>query len=747
MRRGANAGGRSTPRLRGPVAALAVFAALSCGPLPTVAGAEPSRLVVCLYPNDSDGAPGVVRVNQAIRAVFAAESAEPIDLHNEYVATARLRDPAFKQALVAFLRVKYAGRKVDLVMAGLCSGLDFILGCRDEVFPGVPVVYMGVAEQEVAARRLPPDVTGVPTRMDLAGTLDLALGLHPDTRRVYVVAGRSAYDAAWAAESRTAFRPYEGRVEVVDLTGLAMDDLLRRVGHLPDHSLVYYLHVFEDGAGATLVPADALERIARAANAPVYGHVDTYVGRGIVGGRVFRFEAVGTHAARLGLRILAGERPAAIPVPGWGENAPAFDWRQLRRWGIREQDLPPGSVVLNKEPTLWDGYKWHVVGAGSFCVIEGLLIAGLLAQRVMRRRADERFRRVVMAAPTGMLLVARDGTVAMANDRAQALFGYGPGELVGRPVEQLLPDEAWARHPAARDQFIAGPDARPTGFGRDVFGRRKDRTEFPVEVELNPLRTPQGPFLLASVIDLTARRTAETDLRASRRDLQALTGRLLEAQEAERRRIARELHDDINQSLALLAVELDLLGRAPPGSNGRTAEQLAGLSARVKEVSSAVHDLSHQLHPSKLEHLGLLAAVRGLCGELNAHHGLDVRFADRDLPGGIPPATALCLYRIAQEALRNVARHSGTTRATVELDGTAAGIRLRVSDHGAGFDPAAVGATGGLGLVSMRERLAAVGGEIAIDSRPGGGTRIDAHVPLGPAGRANEWSGVEAVTT
>jgi signal transduction histidine kinase len=218
-----------------------------------------------------------------------------------------------------------------------------------------------------------------------------------------------------------------------------------------------------------------------------------------------------------------------------------------------------------------------------------------------------------------------------------------------------------------------------------------------------------------------------------------LTGRLLEAQEGERRRIARELHDDLNQSLALVALELDLLGQAPPTSPAEVADRMQELSARVRELSTSVHDLSHQLHPSKLEQLGLAAAIGGLCKELTQCHSLEVKFTHHHLePVVIPPDTALCLYRIAQEALRNVVKHSGSRHAAVELSGAADSIRLRVTDDGVGFEPGSVGGNGGLGLVSMRERLTLVGGEIAIDSHPSDGTQIDVRVPVTVPDRAED---------
>src|SRR5262249_44196570 len=156
-------------------------------------------------------------------------------------------DPEIMRVQREYLRRKYAGRKVDLVITVLSSALDFALEHRAEIFPGVPVLFCAVDEQEVKARKLPADVIGVPIRVDMAATLDLALRLHPDTRRVFVVAGSAPFDAAWTAKAKQMFRPYEDRLEFEYLCGLPMDDLLSRVATLPEQSIIYYLHVFQDG--------------------------------------------------------------------------------------------------------------------------------------------------------------------------------------------------------------------------------------------------------------------------------------------------------------------------------------------------------------------------------------------------------------------------------------------------------------------------------------------------------------------
>jgi PAS domain S-box-containing protein len=691
-------------------------------------------MVVVFYPDHyARGGPGSILADRGIRSTFATGYSENLEIHSEYLDVSRVQNPDYQQQLARFLRQKYADRKVELVIAGLAPALDFALKHREEIFPGIPLVFCALDEREVKARKLPPDVIGVPMKFDLVATLDVALRLHPSTAHVFVIAGKSEFDSSWVAEARHVFRAYEDKLEFVYLAGLPMQALLSEVDHLPQDSIIYYLHLFEDGAGKAFVPAEALELIAAKANAPIYGNVDTYIGRGLVGGRVFSFEAEGRNAARLGSRILAGEKPEKIGVQATSENNYMFDSRQLRRWGISEDALPPGSDVSHQVPGFWDLYRWHVVGVISVFLIEALLIAGLLVQRSSRVRAERRFRQMVEAAPNGMIMVGNDGKIVLANAQMEKLFGYALEELLGQTVEMLVPERFRPQHPEHRSEFFGSPAVRLMAPGRELFARRKDGREFPVEIGLSPVRTDEGQFVLASIIDITQRSEAERGLRENQRELRVLTGRLLQAQETERRRIARDLHDDLSQGLALLSVQLDLLSQKAAESAPHLAEQMQDLSAQVKNLSSSVHDLSRQLHPTKLEQLGLVAAVNGLCNEMSQSHALLIEFAPHEVPEEIPADTALCLYRIVQEALRNVVKHSGAHRVDVELNGDADAIRLRITDDGAGFDPKSVERKGGLGVISMRERLRLVGGKIAIDSAPSGGARVEVRVPVKPA--------------
>jgi signal transduction histidine kinase len=203
-----------------------------------------------------------------------------------------------------------------------------------------------------------------------------------------------------------------------------------------------------------------------------------------------------------------------------------------------------------------------------------------------------------------------------------------------------------------------------------------------------------------------------------------LAGRLIASQEAERRRIARELHDDLSQKMALLMIDIDRLSARCLPERPRFRD----LTEQAREISSDIHNLSYELHPSKLEALGLLSALQSLCRDMSTQGGVPVAFSHGNVPAGVAPDVSLCLYRITQEALHNVARHSHARDAEVRLTADAHELMLHVEDSGAGFDPQTEHA--GLGLVSIRERAALLKGEVIVDTHPGAGTRISVRVPF-----------------
>jgi signal transduction histidine kinase len=209
-----------------------------------------------------------------------------------------------------------------------------------------------------------------------------------------------------------------------------------------------------------------------------------------------------------------------------------------------------------------------------------------------------------------------------------------------------------------------------------------------------------------------------------------LIGRLIDIQEEERDRIARELHDSLSQTMALISVDIEQLTHLRSRSMPAVREGLRKVLDRVRSISTEIRRMSDELHPSKLDRLGLTAAIRGFCREISIQGKLHAQFESKSVPDPLPREVALCLYRVAQEALQNTIMHSGASNATVTLQGSPFEIRLSIKDEGIGFAPGLSARKQGLGLISMRERLRLVGGTLSVESRPSQGTRISAVIPL-----------------
>ena len=277
------------------------------------------------------------------------------------------------------------------------------------------------------------------------------------------------------------------------------------------------------------------------------------------------------------------------------------------------------------------------------------------------------------------------------------------------------------------------------------------RTKIPYELDLEAKRLDGSRLWLTSrgeaVVDASGhpiylRGTTQdiTDRKLSEDALMTMSGRLITAQEEERTRIARELHDDLSQRMAVLQIGLEQFKQGMPDISPKALQQLHTIAEAAREVSSDIHSLSYQLHPARLELLGLVASLKGFCKEFSTQHNMDVQFRHANISGQIPKDVTLCLYRITQEALQNVVKHSQSTEAEVELSGHSTEIELCISDSGRGFDVESAKRAPGLGLVSIRERLRLVGGHLSIESAPSQGTSIRVRVPQVPIAAARDTS-------
>jgi signal transduction histidine kinase len=359
-------------------------------------GAEPreTKRVLLLYSEDK-AHPAHELTDRGIRSVFQSNKLFDVKLFTEYLDLARFSGPGHTHAVAKYLRLKYAASKIDAIISVYPAALDFLMGEEVNVFSGVPVVACEILRSSAKNLDRSPwrrFTTGVILGDNAARVLESALRMKPGTTRVALVAGTSDNDAYSEMIFRNALKPYAGKIDLIDLTKLPMQETLARVGSLPPDTIVLYSSIFRDGAGQTFVPRESLSLVSRAANAPVFGLYETQLGFGIVGGRLISFEQQGREAAALALRILGGESPASIPFGGEQAYVNLYDWRELNRWGISEKVLPAGSIVKFKPPSIWEEHKGTILGGLFFMIIEALLIFGLLVNLHERKQAEKEAR-------------------------------------------------------------------------------------------------------------------------------------------------------------------------------------------------------------------------------------------------------------------------------------------------------------------------------------------------------------------
>ena len=280
--------------------------------------------------------PGLSLLDRELVNTLRSNSTEPIEIYREAMDLSRF-GPTYKTRLRDFLRTKYADKKIDVAVAIMAPALDFLSAYGDLIFPGTPIVFCGLDRMQLATRSLPSNAYGVLVKREFTSTVELALRIHPATERFVVVAGTSEFDKGLLAQAQAQFRSYENRVSFSYLSELPLEQLLARVSQLKPGDIVLFLTVFQDGAGHPFIPHEVVERVASAASVPVYGFLDQYLGRGITGGSLYSFTALGSDTANMVLRSRGAAARKAFENSG---NKVMFDWRQMQRWGISESLLP-----------------------------------------------------------------------------------------------------------------------------------------------------------------------------------------------------------------------------------------------------------------------------------------------------------------------------------------------------------------------------------------------------------------------
>jgi signal transduction histidine kinase len=397
--------------------ACACLAMLVAGCLPASAA---TRHVVLLY-DERVELPGLSLLDAELVRTLRSDSSGPIEVYRESMDLSRFGSDSYKTLLRDFLRAKYADTKVDVVVAVMAPALDLVLNYGSRIFPGAQIVFCGLDRTQLGTRSLSSNVFGVLVKREFAPTLEIALRLHPSTKGVIVVSGTSEFDTSLLAAAQKEFRPYEKRVSFTYLSELPLEQLLGKLAQLPRGNIVLFVSMFRDGVGHPVVPHQAVERISSAASVPVYGFVDQYLGRGIVGGSLYSFTAHGAETARMVLQLLRG----AVSLQSFSEVSSSklmFDWRQMQRWGISEDRLPPDSEIHFQELATWERYSWQIGLTAAVVLLQAGLIALLLHERRRRQLAEVQARqRTAELARVNRFSTAGELTALIAHEINQPL--------------------------------------------------------------------------------------------------------------------------------------------------------------------------------------------------------------------------------------------------------------------------------------------------------------------------------------
>jgi signal transduction histidine kinase len=589
------------PKTVQPRYLLISFAVLAAAVLSHLTGAAPTKEVrrILILNEVNASYPATTTITQGIQTALS-NSPYHLEFYSEYLDTILFPDPAVQHEFHDFYIRKYRNRQPDVIITVGAGPLKFMQEAHDRAFPSVPVVFC-LPIGNVQSAVLGFDFTGVESDMAPAETLQAALRLQPGTEHVVVVGGVSDWDRQQQALLKQQIRGLTDHLDITYITDLAVPDLLEHLKNLRPHTVILLLSLGRDVQGTQFKSSEIGPLVASAANAPVFSFYDVFLNHGEVGGYLSNLDEQGRVAGEMALKILQGARPQDIPRVK-GVNTYMFDWQAVKRWGLKESEIPPGSIILNRQPTLWEQHRWT-------------LLIGLLT-----------------LATLSLL------TIYLLFERKQ--------------------------------------------------------------------------------------------LDAARNEQMRLTGMLINAQEVERARLASELHDDFSQRLAMLSIGLETAAEIVPESPEEANRQLNALMNSASELGADLHTLSHRLHSSTLETLGLTVGVEAFCKEFTAQRGIQVEFSHKGVPPSVSPDVSLCLFRIVQEGLRNVQKHSGATNAQVRIETMDHTLHLSISDDGAGYDVNGCAGRQGLGLRSMRERVRLVGGRFEIHSKTGKGTRIHVWAPL-----------------
>jgi signal transduction histidine kinase/ABC-type uncharacterized transport system substrate-binding protein len=746
----------------------------------------PAKRVLILYTHRI-ALPITQQWDKGIRSSLQAELKRPVTIDVEYVDSDRLGGEEAIEKWFELLQLKYTATPPDLIIPVFDPTAIEFANHAQNFFPKSDVVFCSINKRTQANLKINNRTAGVTYQIDYRKTIELGKQILPRLKRVIVVCGSSQENLALLEDFKREIQgdvAYEmGAIEFEYWIGFPVEEMCDKARRAPaDSAILYLVHDRDKNGRSFITPQEVVAQLAEASAVPVFGLYDNLIGSGVLGGVMAPVEAQGKKAGSIAAQILNGESPADFSFSGTGDNATLFDWRQLQRWEIDESQLPNDARILFRKQTLWEEYSYYFWVVMVALVFQSLLIGGLWANRKQRIRAESalasqlEFETFLSKVRSHFIHVSLEqlpremestlyeicrqlrlefGAIYELTEKALSLRFSTSGKLKHEFASQATVDlsavpDLWKRLSDGEVVFVkhnTGPEktsceewltpgnAGPcwlfplTTQGKQfgiAFFVPSQRDGDPAEHDVQQLTT-----LTEVLANVLAREQSERELQVSRGNAKQLARKLLTAQEDERRRLAREMHDDITQRLAAAAIACGQIQKDAALSHESKAD-VSDLSESLIKISKDVHQFSRRLHPSILEELGLFDAIRHECNTLALQSKIVVTLRFNQMPDNLSKDLQLCLYRIVQESLRNMVKHSRATEGEITLNADAEWVHLEVKDNGCGIPAVRDRERLGLGLVAMEERVQLVGGLLAITSLKDAGTCIEVRLPLKP---------------
>jgi len=714
--------------------------------------ARPLRVLV-LYWDERDH-PANVDFESHFQAAMRSAAPGPVEFYSEFLESSRFPGESQSKFLHDYIRQKYADRPIDVVVPTASAPLDFLFKYRGDFLPHTPIVFGATTYPRAAQLKSGAGATGIVFVNSYRRTLDLALRLHPGTAQVFIVSGTQAHDKAYERIARGQLNGYQSKAAINYLTDLPLPELEERIKTLPQQSIVLYVWQQElDEQGKLLESQDVLKMIAPLARVPLYGMSFANVGLGIVGGYVWTMEANTTRLAEMTLKVASGTRASNIPVEN-APDTPMFDWHQLQRWGIREDRLPEDSVIRFRELSVWQQFKWRIMGVIAMIVLQSLLIAALLLKRrqAMQNAAalgrtqqvlaesEERFRNMANTAP--VMIVVADPS------RQATFFNKRWLDFTGRIMEQEL-GMGWTAgiHPDDREACLAGIEASFQAQSEchlEYRLRRGDGQYRSVICNGVPRFETGGVFTgyIASLIDIT-------DLKKSQAE--ALANQKLESLGVLAGGIAHDFNNLLGSILANLELQLSDLSDVSPAEKG--LETIKAIATRASEIVRQLMVYAGE-ESAVFEKIDLAKLVREMLQLMMVtitKNGL----LKIDISPNVPPVrgnaaqlrqVVMNLVANASDALCERGGEISVTLAPVQAPKPPSEklnwefLKLEVRDSGCGmseeiqakiFDPffSTKQAGRGMGLAAVRGIIQSHGGTIRVQSSVGTGSCFEVLLP------------------